>query len=425
MKYKKQFAIFLLVTFFLNLNAQVSIGTQNTDPSAILELKSTTKGLLIPRVSIIQRDAIVSPWKGLLVYNTDKFCFNNYNGIVWDDLTTGYKTISQSDVISTDVNTDVVVTGMSIMPTAGTYSINFDSFYKNALITITTTTSIEGAASELIPLRDFLLELQVSGGVHAATYGSNEIIFPGVYTTSTIDVAGNFTLDAKGDPNAIFVFRTGGAFGTVGANMILANGAQACNVFWVTAGAASIGADTTMYGTIISGGAISVAARSFIEGRMFSTMGAIAFGPGTAYVPSTLSKVINVKSLAHFIMFSKGGALSNAGISKYTGGIATQSGAITGFEYATGATFYSPTDTFQTFSMGDNNVEAEVNFGLYLDNFLISNSFRTTTSNAGYRNINLQGTIKTALGQTIDVRWRKTTAKIELGTRNLTLIKVK
>ncbi len=124
-------------------------------------------------------------------------------------------------------------------------------------------------------------------------------------------------------------------------------------------------------------------------------------------------------------MFSKGGALSNAGISKYTGGIATQSGAITGFEYATGATFYSPTDTFQTFSMGDNNVEAEVNFGLYLDNFLISNSFRTTTSNAGYRNINLQGTIKTALGQTIDVRWRKTTAKLDLGNRSLTLIKVK
>jgi hypothetical protein len=425
MKYKKQFSAFLLVTFFFNLNAQVSIGTQNTDPSAILELKSTTKGLLIPRVSLIQRDAIVSPWKGLLIYNTDKFCFNSYNGVVWDDLTTGYKTISQSDVISTDFNTDIVVTGMSIMPPAGTYSINFDSLYKNALIETTTTTSIGAAAGELIPLKNLLMALSESGGGHVATFGSDEVIYPGVFTMPSIAAAGNFTLDAKGNPDAVFVFRTAGAFGTVGANMTLINGAQACNVFWVSDGAASIGADTTMYGTIISGGAVSVAARTFLEGRMFSIMGAIDFGPGTAYMPLTLSKSIDIKSLAYFIMFSGGGALSNAGVSIFSGGLATASGATTGFENTSGGTFYVPGATFQTGTITVNNVEALADFGLYVDNVLIPNSFRATTSNAGYRNINLQGTIKTTLGQTIDVRWRKTTAKLDLGNRSLTLIKVK
>lgn len=425
MKYKKQYLVFLLVAFSFNTRAQVGIGTKNPDPSSVLELKSDTKGLLIPRITTIQRDAIDLPSQGLLVYNTDKNAVDLFDGISWDEFTSGYKTISASGIISTDSPANVVVSGMSITPMAGTYFINFDSLYKNSLTAITTTTSIATSAGELIPLRDFLLGLAVEGGVHTATYGNNEIIFPGVYTTSTIDVSGNFTLDAKGDPNAIFVFRTGGAFGTVAANMALVNGAQACNVFWVAVGAASIGANTTMYGTIISGGAVSVAAGTFIQGRMFSTMGAIAFGPGTAYIPSTLSKVIDIKSLAHFIMLSRGGALSNAGISNYTGGIATQSGAITGFENAVGATLYAPTDTFQTHSMEDTEIEAVVDFGLYVDDILVPNSFRSATSNAGYRNINVQGTIKTESGQKIDVRWKKTTAKIELGTRNLTLIKVR
>ncbi|MEI6764801.1 MAG: PKD domain-containing protein [Bacteroidota bacterium] len=49
-----------------------------SDTSAMLDIKSTTKGLLIPRMTIAQRNAIVLPANGLLIYNTD--CNNiNYN----------------------------------------------------------------------------------------------------------------------------------------------------------------------------------------------------------------------------------------------------------------------------------------------------------------------------------------------------------
>lgn len=50
------------------------------ETSAMLDVKSTDKGMLIPRVSTTERDAISSPAEGLFVYDTDEKCFYFYNG---------------------------------------------------------------------------------------------------------------------------------------------------------------------------------------------------------------------------------------------------------------------------------------------------------------------------------------------------------
>jgi hypothetical protein len=69
--------IFFVAVFLLNslsnLNAQVGIGasTVTPDPSSMLDIQSTTKGLLIPRMTSAQRSAITSPADGLIVYQTD------------------------------------------------------------------------------------------------------------------------------------------------------------------------------------------------------------------------------------------------------------------------------------------------------------------------------------------------------------------
>ena len=72
--------------FFLFLgisaSAQVAINSDNAipDPSAMLDIKSTNKGLLIPRLDSAQRVAIAGPASGLLVYQTngvDGFYFFN------------------------------------------------------------------------------------------------------------------------------------------------------------------------------------------------------------------------------------------------------------------------------------------------------------------------------------------------------------
>jgi hypothetical protein len=65
---------YIVIFFFLFLSAsaysQTGIGTTTPDPSAQLEVSSTSKGFLPPRMTEEQRDAIVSPATGLVIYNT-------------------------------------------------------------------------------------------------------------------------------------------------------------------------------------------------------------------------------------------------------------------------------------------------------------------------------------------------------------------
>jgi hypothetical protein len=64
----------------------VGIGTTNPNSAAALEVSSTTKGLLLPRMTTVQRDAIVSPVAGLILYNTTDNKVQFYNGTAWTDL---------------------------------------------------------------------------------------------------------------------------------------------------------------------------------------------------------------------------------------------------------------------------------------------------------------------------------------------------
>jgi hypothetical protein len=77
--------LLLSITATLALSAQqnVGIGTTNPDPSAALDINSTNKGLLVPRMTTAQRDAIVNPALGLIILNLDDKCVDIYNGTGW------------------------------------------------------------------------------------------------------------------------------------------------------------------------------------------------------------------------------------------------------------------------------------------------------------------------------------------------------
>lgn len=70
------------------VNAQ-TVGISNTsitpDPSSILELRSSDKGLLIPRMTTGERNSIPSPVNGLMIYNTSTNSFNFYDGTIWKE----------------------------------------------------------------------------------------------------------------------------------------------------------------------------------------------------------------------------------------------------------------------------------------------------------------------------------------------------
>ena len=83
---KHLFALSFTLLISFAVSAQVAVNTDGTnpDPSAILDVKSSDKGVLIPRMTESQRDAISNPATGLLIYqinNTSDFYY--FNGSVW------------------------------------------------------------------------------------------------------------------------------------------------------------------------------------------------------------------------------------------------------------------------------------------------------------------------------------------------------
>jgi Flp pilus assembly pilin Flp len=80
---KKTILIFTLLCAATSIQAQVGIGTTTPDSSSILDLTSTSKGLLPPRMTSTQRDAIASPVAGLMIWCTESLELQVYNGTRW------------------------------------------------------------------------------------------------------------------------------------------------------------------------------------------------------------------------------------------------------------------------------------------------------------------------------------------------------
>jgi hypothetical protein len=123
------------------------------------------------------------------------------------------------------------------------------------------------------------------------------VLAPATYTSAggTFDITtGDLTLDAQGDPNAMWVFQMASAL-TVGLHatprhVLLVNGAQAKNVFWQVGAAARIEDGSTMVGTIISmaGVTISTAGQTIqttLTGRALSLVASVTMVNTTVVAP--------------------------------------------------------------------------------------------------------------------------------------------
>ncbi|MCU1471399.1 MAG: hypothetical protein JWQ39_2548 [Glaciihabitans sp.] len=121
-------------------------------------------------------------------------------------------------------------------------------------------------------------DTEFAGDVNGVTFA------PGVHHTDAalaLSAGGVLTLDASGDPNAVFIFQVNGALNTAaGSSVSLVNGAQAANVFWQVNGAAGTGASSTFSGTILAAGAITLGAGSELVGRALSS-GAVTLANNT------------------------------------------------------------------------------------------------------------------------------------------------
>ncbi|MNQ32796.1 hypothetical protein D3C85_462110 [compost metagenome] len=125
--------LFLFFSTFL-MHAQIGIGTVTPSASSVLDISSTTQGMLTPRMTTVQRNAIASPADALLVYDTDVKSFYYYNSATssWAILSGGtpprlnFKRIRAGDNLAVVLATELAAGGgAKYVLTANTlYEIN-------------------------------------------------------------------------------------------------------------------------------------------------------------------------------------------------------------------------------------------------------------------------------------------------------------
>ena len=424
-------ALILLFCSSNTIHAQ-SMGISNAaitpDPSSILEMRTTEKGILIPRMTTAERDNISSPATGLMLYNTITNQYNFYNGSAWVFWgSAAYLSATSGETLSTISTSDVVITDMTKTALeAGTYSVLFNGQVNIPAAEYTTGFSTADAAADLNLIYNDIMAIPATG-THALTFGSGETLLPGVYNVAgAASIAGTLTMDGNNEANPVFIIRANaGAFNTAASvNVILTNGATSENIFWIADGAIGLGASTKISGTLFSHGAAVAGGSSIVNGRLLTTLGAVSFGQGAITVPEGNS-IIDFRTLSNFVIFTSSGGVANTGASVYNGDIGTGGGAITGFPTANvnGTIFESGSTTVVT------PINHMATFSLYKNGVLIPNTARTRTHLNNPSDISLLGISTIEVDDTIDVRWKideQPSDGIEISVLNriLTLIKV-
>nr|WP_086811480.1 ice-binding family protein [Streptomyces murinus] len=127
---------------------------------------------------------------------------------------------------------------------------------------------------------------QATDGALPADAGGLTLV-PGVYTaSSTLGLTGTLTLDAQGDPNAVWVFQVGSGLTTASSSQVLlTNGASPCNVFWQVGSSATLGTDSTFVGNILALTSISATTGATIDGRALARNGAVTLDTNTITRP--------------------------------------------------------------------------------------------------------------------------------------------
>ncbi len=198
---RKTVLLFLLAMTNIGLMAQVAINTDNSAPdaSAMLDVKSTTSGLLIPRMTAVDRDNIASPATGLTVYVTDDNSFYYFDGTNWVRLqesgkswllagnagTSGTEFLGTTDaqplifktnnVERMQINTNGAV-GVNVAP------IDFFQFYTEAndkdyvgIFNSTRTNSDDYGVVGVVANTDYY---GIGGGFQGGYYGVQGIVLP-------------------------------------------------------------------------------------------------------------------------------------------------------------------------------------------------------------------------------------------------------
>jgi hypothetical protein len=128
----------------------------------------------------------------------------------------------------------------------------------------------------------------------AGTDLAGQTFLPGVRTASSslLLSSGSVTLNAQGNPNAVFIFQIASTLITESnTTVLLVGGAQACNVFWQVGSSATLGTGTHFVGTIMASATITANTGATIHGRLLAQTGAVNMDTNTITTSNCASSV--------------------------------------------------------------------------------------------------------------------------------------
>ena len=129
----------------------------------------------------------------------------------------------------------------------------------------------------------------------------------GVYNdASSLFLTGTVTLDAKGDPNAVWIFQTGTTLITASASQVaLINGAQANNIYWQVGSSATLGTGANFEGNILAQDDITLNTGVTVDGRLLTIGGAVTLDNDAIDVPEGRTYLLFGIGMATVLAFKR------------------------------------------------------------------------------------------------------------------------
>ncbi len=166
------------------LNAQnIGVGTNTPHSSALLDISSTSKGVLVPRLTTLQRENITDPSNGLLVYDTEKISFWYYGDGAWNEIRTNQGNelwqIKNDSVNHTSSRYVGIRSDLTNKPPAATLEVNGSLLIQSGITsskstpTAAQTTTITNGGFQNLPEADSVHRLFDPGGANV-NYSNNQ-----------------------------------------------------------------------------------------------------------------------------------------------------------------------------------------------------------------------------------------------------------
>jgi hypothetical protein len=127
-----------------------------------------------------------------------------------------------------------------------------------------------------------------------------QTLTPGAYNSaSSLGLTGTLTLNAQGNPGAVFIFQMGSTLTTAAASrVVLTGGAQAANVYWQVGSSATLGTNSVLAGNILALTSITVTTGATINGRALAINGAVTLDTNTITATVVVTGVLSITAPA-------------------------------------------------------------------------------------------------------------------------------